>query len=342
MTSISDCRIALVLAGGNALGGYQAGVYEALHEGGVRPDWIVGTSAGAVNGAILAGNAPEDRLDRLNAFWRPRASAGLDHGEPFDTWRRSGEAMATMLTGHGGMFAPLGTALVAGDAPALYDTAPLGRSLSRLVDFDRLNAGTVRFTVQTVALDSGAEVLFDNRAVRIEPDHVRASGAMAPAFPPITIDGVTYVDGGLSANLPLDPVLGEPQDRPVLCIAVDLLPLAGSRERTIGHLIARAQDLTFAAQSRRTIAAWRHRYDSDPALADRAVALAHLTYADQQREVAGKAMDFSGLSVRQRWDAGRRDGALLLDRLHAGAIPLGRAGLHLTGIADGEVREERP
>lgn len=338
MTSLSDCRVALVLAGGNALGAYQAGVYEALHDGGVTLDWVVGTSAGAANGAIMAGNAREDRLDRLRAFWRPdeRMAWSGWYGEAVDTWRRSGEVVATLLAGRSGMFGPLGTALHMPDTPGLYDTAPLGRTLSRLVDFDRLNRAEVRFTAQAVTLDSGEEAWFDNHVQVLGPDHIRASSALPPAFPPVTIDDVTYVDGGLSANLPLDPVLGEPSDRPLLCIAVDLLPLAKAHDPAIGSMIARTQDLIFAAQSRRTIAAWRNRYASDADLADRAVTLAHLTYAGQQREVAGKAMDFSGASVRQRWEAGWLDGEQMLDRLRDGRVPLGRGGLHCITMGSGD------
>lgn len=337
MTDVSDCRIVFVLAGGNALGAYQAGVYQALHEAGLTPEWIVGTSIGAANGAIMAGNAPEDRLTRLREFWRPAVgAASLYYGESAETWRRSGEALATLLAGRAGMFAPIGTALATRETPGLYDTAPLSRTLARLIDFDRLNQGTIRYTIQAVALDSGAGRLFDTHKDRIGVDHIRASGAMAPAFPPIAIDGTLFVDGGLAANLPLDPVLEQADHRPLLCIAIDLLPLAGPHDATIGSLIARIQDLALAAQSRRIIESWQHRYGCDPALSDRAVTLAHLTYATQHREVAGKAMDFSAASVRQRWDAGVRDGDALLSGLRDGTIPLGRAGLNLVAIPQGE------
>ncbi|MDZ7281943.1 patatin-like phospholipase family protein [Sphingomonas sanguinis] len=337
MTGVADCRIVLVLAGGNALGAYQAGVYQALHAGGLSLDWIVGTSIGAANGAIVAGNAPEDRLEALRAFWRPDGGAGsLYYSESVETWRRSGEALSTLLAGRAGMFAPVGTGLATGSAPGLYDTTPLARTLARLIDFDRLNEGPVRYTAQAVSLDTGHERLFDTQAERIGEDHIRASGAMPPAFPPIAIDGVCYVDGGLAANLPLDPVLGEADERPLLCIAVDLLPLAGGHDPTLGSLIARTQDLTFAAQSHRTLARWQDRYTTDPGFHDRAVALVQLTYAGQHCEVAGKAMDFSAASVRQRWDAGERDGAALLAALRGGGVPLGRAGLNLVAIPQGD------
>ncbi|WP_354293866.1 patatin-like phospholipase family protein [Sphingomonas sp. 1185] len=250
-----DLRIALVLAGGNALGAYQAGVYEALHDAGIAPDWIVGTSVGAINGAIIAGNAPEDRLPRLSDLWRPEATdpvGVLGWDAMIDSWRRSGEVIATLLGGRRGLFAPLGIALAARDTPALYDTTALACTLARLVDFDRLNDGAVRYMAQAVTLDTGEEVVFDSGRGRIAPDHIRASCAMPPAFPPVAVEGTLYVDGGLSANLPLDPVLARPGDAPLLCIAVDLLPLAGPRPPSIGGMISRTQDLAFAAQSRRT------------------------------------------------------------------------------------------
>jgi NTE family protein len=339
MTSLipSHTRVALVLAGGNARGAYQAGVYEALHDAGIAPEWIVGTSVGAVNAAIIAGNASADRLARLRDLWRPETVDTF--GTPwwdvsFDGWRRTGEVMATMIGGRQGVFAPLGTALADRNAPALYDTMPLARTLDRLVDFDRLNEGPVRYTAQAVALDTGAEVAFDSRNVRMTPDHIRASCAMPPAFPPVAIEGERFVDGGLSANLPLDPVLSQPGEGPLLCISVDLLPLAGASAPTIGGMIARTQDLLFAAQSRRTLARWQAQYAVDPDLAVASVTLLQLHYADQQAEVAGKALDFSPRSVRARWDAGLRDGRALVARLADGGIALGAHGLRLITRAD--------
>lgn len=334
-----DLRIALVLAGGNALGAYQAGVYEALHEAGISPDWIVGTSAGAINGAIIAGNAPLDRLSRLSDLWRPE-STGTVGGSAWDgmidSWRRSGEVIATLFGGRRGLFAPLGTALAECDTPALYDTTPLAHTLGRLVDFDRLNDGGVRYMAQAVALDTGVEVVFDNAYGRIAPDHIRASCAMPPAFPPVAVDDELYVDGGLAANLPLDPVLAEPGDAPLLCMAVDLLPPAGPRAPTIGGLISRTQDLVFAAQSRRTVARWRDHYATAPDKAGASVTLVQLRYADQQDEVAGKALDFSPRSVRARWDAGLRDGRALVAALADGTIAFGGRGLTSTIIAAGQ------
>ena len=334
-----DLRIAMVLAGGNALGAYQAGVYEALHGVGISPDWVVGTSVGAINGAIIAGNAPSYRLSRLSDLWRPEGTGAITVSawdDMIDSWRRSGEVIATLLGGRRGLFAPLGTALAERDAPALYDTTPLAHTLRRLVDFDRLNDGRGRYMAQAVTLDTGEEVVFDSARDPIMPYHVRASCAMPPAFPPVAIDGALYVDGGLSANLPLDPVLADPGDAPLLCIAVDLLPLAGPRAPTLGGLISRTQDLVFAAQSRRTMVRWQEHYATAQDKAAASVTLVQLRYTDQQDEVAGKALDFSPRSVRARWDAGLRDGRALVAALADGDIPFGGRGLTSTTIAAGQ------
>lgn len=328
MTDHPDCRVALILGGGNALGAYHAGVHQALEDAGVSPDWIVGASVGAISGAIIAGNAPAQRTVRLTDFWRPAPEDTRDWSAIPDDWRRSGEVLGTMLGGRSGMFHGVGTTLLDGK-PALYDTAPLARTLAALIDVDRLNGGPIRYTATAVELDTGADAIFDTAERWVTPDHVRASGSLPPGFPPVTIDATRYVDGGLSANLPLDPVLSAPGDAPRLCVAVDLLPLAAPRRDTLSAMVERMQDLTFAIQSRRSIAAWQARYAHDPALADRSVTLAHLAYADQDAEVAGKAMDFSPRSVRARWDAGRRDAAALLARWRAGGFPIGRAGFHL-------------
>jgi len=327
LSGIGDARVVLVLAGGNALGAYQAGVYQALHEGGIAPDWIVGTSAGAINGAILVGNAPDAGLAKLAAMWRPDDPDWWQSWP--ETWRRTIETSATALGGRPGLFSPLGTALFASPTPALYDTAPLAATLDSLIDFERLNCGAPRFTAVAVDLESGTEAAFDTRERFVGAGHVRASAALPPAFPAVEVDGRLYVDGGLATNLPLDPVLSTPPAQPTLCIAVDLLPMRSGRPDTLGAMAARAQDLTFASQTRRTIARWQAQYATDPAFRGASVLLAQLLYADQQLEVAGKAMDFSPASVRRRWGQGLRDGAGLVRRLAGGDLPIGVEGLHI-------------
>ncbi|MDP9086098.1 MAG: patatin-like phospholipase family protein, partial [Pseudomonadota bacterium] len=165
-------------------------------------------------------------------------------------------------------------------------------------------------------------------------DGVRASAALPPAFPAVEIEGRLYVDAGLSANLPLDPFLSAPPTGVSLCLAIDLLPLAAPRPRNLGEMASRAQDLMFAAQSRRSLATWQTIMDARAAAGDpAAVTLIHLQYADQMDEVAGKAFDFSPETVRRRWEAGARDMAVILDRLEAGTIAFGRAGLTIETVA---------
>jgi NTE family protein len=327
-------KFALVLGGGNALGAYHAGVYQALHDAGQEPDWIVGASAGAINGAVIAGNAPDERVARLHELWQPAASDD-DLGWPFDydTLRRTGSALATLGLGRPGLFGPVGplgswwNPDPAAAAPGLFDTKPMVATLRRLIDFDRLNRGGPRYTAAAVDLDSGKEALFDTARQTLAPDHVRASAALLPAFPAVEIAGRAYVDGGFATNLPLDPVLGAPWNEPTLVVAADLLPQAGRRPRTLGEAAARAQNLTFAAQSRRTVERWQMAYALDDRFKATSVSLVRLAYAQQEREVAGKAMDFSAESARFRWDAGHRDASAMLDRLADGTIPLGFNGL---------------
>ena len=328
-------HLVLVLGGGNALGSYQAGVYQALHEAGHEPAWIAGASAGAINGALIAGNPPERCLARLTEFWQPAAgeSPAWWWPSPAETMRRTAAVMLTLGAGRPGVFGPVGPLGswwdpdAAAAAPALFDSKPLAATLARMADWERINQGAPRYTVTAVDLETGDDVTFDTAEMRVTPDHARASAALMPAFPAVEIDGRAYVDGGLSANLPLDPVLRDPPDGPVLCIAVDPLPLTGRRPQTLGEAIGRAQDLTFAAQSRRSIERWRMAYALDPRLRAASVALARLAYGPQDVEVAGKGMDFSPESVRHRWDVGYRDASALLGRLDAGDVVVGGEGL---------------
>lgn len=328
-------RIVLVLGGGNALGAYQAGLYEALQQRGMEPDWIVGASIGAVNGVIIAGNLPGERIEKLARFWRPAAAAPAGRpdmfGSTLESWRRTMEVTSTLLLGRGGIFGPIGSATWAGTgdpaarSPALYGTDQLGATLRELVDFEQLAKGAPRFTTTAVDIESGNDAVFDSRDTRITPEHIRASGALLTAFPAVEVDGRRYADAGLSANLPLDPVLAAEHDRPVLCIAADLLPLAGRAPGGVGEAIGRMQDLMFAAQSRRNIDRWKAEFAtrSNPP----SVTLLRLAYSDQEPEVAGKAMDFSPRSVRHRWDAGRRDMSRLIDAIENGAVPREIPGL---------------
>jgi NTE family protein len=337
--STRDFDLALVLGGGNALGAFEAGVYHALHDHDLMPDWIVGASIGAINGGVIAGNAPPRRIEALRTLWRADGTpadwpvADLPGGSPWaEVARRTAAVGWTLAAGRPGMFGPLLSSLApwADDHPALFETDRMAAMLARLIDLDELNAGHCRFTATAVDLATGLDVVLDSRDRRIGAEHIRASAALPVAYPAVEIDGRWLVDGGLSANLPLDPVLAAPSTRPMLCVAVDLLPLARPLPRNLGETAARMQDLVFAAQSRRTIARWQAVHAGRD---DIAVTLAPVVYTDQELEVAGKALDFSGPTIAKRWAAGRAAGDAVIARLTAGSLPIGRPGLHVVESA---------
>jgi NTE family protein len=233
-------QVVLVLQGGGALGSYQAGVFEALAEAGHDPDWIAGISIGAVNAALIAGNPPERRARGCASSGnrRPRASPSLAFRGRLGR-RVFNEAAATVaLTGIPGFFAPRLTppwlALPGSpEAISLYDTAPLRQTLLDLVDFDLLNEGPTRFSVGAVNVLTGNFAYFDNHDRLIEPEHIMASGALPPGFPPVMIDGEPYWDGGIVSNTPLQYVLDERNGRPLLVFQVDLFSARGLMPRTL-------------------------------------------------------------------------------------------------------------
>lgn len=324
-----DFDLVLVLSGGNALGAFQGGVYQALHEHALFPDWIVGASIGAVNGALIVGTDLDRRVATLRAFWQPAGMGTAWMPPMMDVARRTSAVAATLLGGRPGSFGPILSALNpwTDDKPSIFETDQLEATLSGSVDFAVLNASGCRYTATGVDLASGDDVVFDSRAMTIEARHVRASTALPVAFPPVDIDGRWIVDGGLSANLPLDPVLGAPPARPTVCLAIDLLPLCQPLPQTIGEAASRAQDLIFAAQSRRSIARWQADYAGRD---DASVTLLRVAYAEQDDEVAGKAFDFSAPTIEQRWAAGYRAGLRAIERI--ASLPLATAGL--TVLAD--------
>lgn len=321
-------RFVLVLSGGNALGAYQGGAYGALQAAGWEPDWIVGASAGAINGALICGSPPSQRVEGLREWWRPDPGTRPYAIAAMEEMRRTAAAVASLTMGQPGQFAPrlsfagAWASSGADGAPALFDSTPMRKTLARRIDFDRLNRGLPRFTAMAVDVESGEDRSFDTSATVIGPDHLRASSALLPAFPPVHIDGRWYADAGFSANLPLDPVLGEDEQAPLLCIAVDLLPLRAPVPRTLGDAAVRAQDLMFAIQSRRTIAAWQAIFDQRVATGSaRSVTLVHLAYADPVLEVSGKAFDFSPASSGARWRAGAADMAHAIEHIRSVTDP---------------------
>ena len=260
--------VALVLQGGGALGSYQAGVYQGLHEAGIQPNWFSGISIGALNAAILGGNAPEKRLERLHEFWDTICQSALVPAFPvignLATLLGQGDirglagawsAARTITEGQRGFFVPRMPPpyLTFADGPgatSFYDTTPLKATLERLVDFDRINSKEVRVSVGAVDVETGNFEYFDNANRKLCAEHFMASGALPPGFPAIEIEGKHYWDGGLVSNTPLMEVLSHPPRRDTLAFQVDLWSSKGQMPKTLMDVAERQKDIQFSSRTR--------------------------------------------------------------------------------------------
>jgi NTE family protein len=248
----------LVLQGGGALGAYQAGVYEGLAEAGIVPDWIAGVSIGAINAALIAGNPPERRVERLREFWdRVSSMAPVVPPLMFNPFRpmlNYLSATAVAAFGVPGFFTPrLPPPFFASDgsegALSLYDTTPLKATLDGLVDFDLINRRDVRLSLGAVNIRTGNSVYFDNRQVEIHHDHVRASGSLPPSFAPIEIEGEHYWDGGIVSNTPLWYVLDDSPRMDGLIVQVDLFSALGELPAKFDHVLEREKDIQYSSKT---------------------------------------------------------------------------------------------
>jgi NTE family protein len=244
-------RIALVLQGGGALGAYQAGVYQALHEAGLWPDSVAGVSIGGINGAIIAGNQPEHRLAKLREFWET-VTAGrgwpfLPEGDDARKMHNMWSSWMTIAFGQPGFFAPRPdnawfSPRGARSATAFYDTTPLRETLRRLIDFDLLNSGDVRYAAGSVNVTTGNFAYFDSTRMTIEPEHVMASGALPPALPMVRIGSDHFWDGGLVSNTPLQHIIDNPLGTHELVFQVDLFSAIGALPRDMPDVLGRQKD----------------------------------------------------------------------------------------------------
>ncbi|MCM8731704.1 patatin-like phospholipase family protein [Hephaestia sp. GCM10023244] len=329
-------QVALVLQGGGALGSYQAGVIDGLADSGIEIDWVAGISIGAINAAIVAGNPPAARVERLRAFWDKVTSTlpsfPIPPNDQLREFVHEWSAGFVLATGVPGFFSPRIVSPVFAvpgtpEALSFYDSAPLEKTLNELIDWDLLNDGPVRLSVGAVDVMSGNFHYFDTDCDRLDARHIMASGALPPGLPPIEIDGRLWWDGGLVSNTPLAHVLDH-QTQELLVFQVDLFAAATDPPRTIMDVAAREKEIRFSSRTRQvTDQLMRRRKDQeamravlaklspamrdDPdvvALAERSaekpVNLVHLIYRANAWEGGSRDFEFSARTMREHWHAG--------------------------------------
>ena len=331
---------ALVLQGGGALGAYQAGAYEALAARAQTLDWVAGISIGAVNAALIAGNPPQRRVERLQAFWEHVSLAvpvrpSQDLLGPARGWWDNAMAMWGAMVGVPGFFAPRPPLAWWPHPPASwYDTAPLRDTLLELVDFDLLNDGPMRFSVGAVGVESGNFTYFDNRRERIGPEHVMASGALPPGFAAVPIGDRWYWDGGLVSNTPLTYVMDHLDggaERPVTVFQIDLFNARGRVPETLADAAEREKDIRYSSRTRLVSDLARERHQLHQRLhrlaamlpetqqntaevrallrgtQDPSITLVHVIHRRKAYETQTKDYEFSHLSMTEHWQAGGAD-----------------------------------
>jgi NTE family protein len=337
-------QIVLVLQGGGALGAYQVGAYQALHEAGVDPDWVIGTSIGAINASLIAGNAPEDRMERLQEFWsRMQHSPWMEN---LGAWPLVGPwavNLGTIIQGIPAFFRPNLPAFFGPHVPlgsetaGYYDTSPLARTLSDLVDFERINKREVRLTVGAANVRTSEMRYFDSRDMDLDVRHIMASGALPPVFPAVRIDGDLYWDGGILSNTPVEAVFDDNPRRSSVVFAVHIWNPQGPEPDTIWQVMSRQKDIQYASRTTSHIARQKqiHRLRHVIAeLASRLPETEQKTHAVKELAAYGcltrmhvvrllappldgedhtKDIDFSPRGIRERWEAGYADTSRVLE-----------------------------
>jgi NTE family protein len=337
-------RVVLVFQGGGALGAYQAGVYHALHEAGIEPDWIIGTSIGAINASLIAGNEPERRLPALKDFWARVVQKATWYGavalpqlaQTMCTW-------STLYHGIPGFFEPnalafFGAHVVLGaDRAGYYLTTPLERTLVELVDFSRIERCSPRLTVGAAHVRSGRMRYFDSREMPIGVRHVMASGALPPAFPPVRVDGELYWDGGILSNTPTEVIFDECPRRSSLIFAVHIWNPDGAEPETMREVMHRHSDIQYSSRVASHVVRQKQTHQLRHVINE---LLEHIPEAERNsaavRELAAygcltrmhivrllaprldhedhtKALDFSPSGIRRRWEAGYASARRVID-----------------------------
>jgi NTE family protein len=338
-------QIALLLQGGGALGAYQAGVYEALAEADLHPDWVAGISIGAINSAIIAGNAPKRRVDALREFWDAVSTSPLGipyfgHVESNDDNQHQllnqARAMGIIMFGAPNFFVPRmppPTVWRPGspDKASYYDNTPLRATLEQLVDFDRINTGEMRFSVGAVDVLTGNFTYFDSKMHRIGYEHVVASGSLPPGFPATRIGDRYFWDGGLISNTPLEWVLDARPRRDTLAFQVDLWKARGELPKDMIEVEVRRKEIIYSSRNRAATDRYKYVQKLRIALAsllekipeelrnhddvklllgeadDKVCNIVHLIYRARPYEGISKDFEFSRHTMKEHWQSGYSD-----------------------------------
>jgi NTE family protein len=364
-------RVALILQGGGALGSYQAGVYQALAEANLHPDWVAGISIGAINSALIAGNAPEKRVEKLRQFWELVSTSPFgipdlgdltgagDFGRTIVNQTRS---LGALLAGAPGFFKPrvpppylnpIGSPA----ALSYYDVAPLRTTLERLVDFDLVNAGVMRFSVGAVNVRTGNFSYFDNTKCQIRPEHVIASASLPPGFPPTEIEGEHYWDGGLVSNTPLQWVLDSRPRRDTLAFQIDLWSARGEFPRNLLESETRQKEIRYSSRTRLVTDVFKKQQILRRATArllaaiskdlvqtseaemlaleadDKVYNLIQLIYRSRNYEGNCKDFEFSRLTMEEHWQSGYNDAVHTLRHPEVLERPQGLDGVFTFDLA---------
>jgi NTE family protein len=364
-------RIALALQGGGALGAYQAGVYQALAEADLHPDWVAGISIGAINAAIVAGNEPGSRVNKLREFWELVSGSQFDgylpevgslfKGDAARWFLNHCNATSAMLWGATGFFEPrpLSPWLLPNgsmEATSYYDTGPLQHTLERLVDFDRINHGRMRLSVGAVNVRTGDFVYFDTTTHRIGPRHIMASGALPPGFPAVEIDGEHYWDGGLVSNTPLGWMVDAGPPKDTLVFQVDLWSARGQFPENMARVASRQKEIQYSSRTRaesnrfKQLQQYRNaaaellaKLPSELADSPEAVRLRgfserkvgnliQLIYRSKNYEGDSKDYEFSRKSMEEHWRAGYHDTVRTLRHPEVLERPSGPDGVFIFDI----------
>jgi NTE family protein len=368
-------QIALLLQGGGALGSYQAGVYQALAEAELHPNWVAGISIGAVNSAIIAGNNPDSRVSRLREFWETVSASpvGIPYFKSIEFRDElhhqivnQTQALGILLFGAPNFFVPrMPPAMLwpggSADKASYYDNAPLRATLERLVDFNRINDGTMRFSVGAVDVRTGNFTYFDSTTHRIRVEHIMASGSLPPGFPATRIDGQYFWDGGLISNTPLQWVLDYRPRRDTLAFQVDLWNASGDLPKDLIEVEVRQKEIVYSSRNRAATDQYKNVQKLRIAVAnlisqlpeglqnsadvkllaqeadDKVCNIVHLIYRTKRYEGIAKDFEFSRRTMEEHWEAGYRNARLTLANPEVLQLPD-----RLEGVRTFDMGEDHP